>query len=123
NLDPDGETDPVTGTTTLRITVDKGDNNGAIPATDLTVSATSMTTGFGVVSWGTVDVTAATVACSAAFDGLTVGDGTLTLPANTSTTKGSDGVCFRILDSDGDTSDVDQNANNTRDYILIVTRK
>ena len=123
NLDPDGETDPVTGTTTLRVTVDKGDNNGDIPITDLSVTAMSMTTGFGVVSWGTVDVTASPIACSAAFDGLTVGDGTLTLPANTSTTKGSDGVCFRIVDTDGDATDADANANNTRDYILIVTRR
>ena len=76
-----------------------------------------------MVSWGTVDVAAATIACSSAdFTGLTVGDGTLTLPANTATVKGSDGVCFRITDSDGET-DVDANGNNTRDYILIVTRK
>ena len=123
NLDPDGETDPVTGTTTLRITVDKGDNDGAIPTTDLSVTAASMTTGFGQVTYGGFDVAAATP-CD--FTALGAADGTtnaLTLPANTSTTKGSDGICFRILDSDGDTSDVDQNANNTRDYLLIVTRK
>ncbi len=120
NLDPDGETDPVTGTTTLRITVDKGDNNGAIPATDLSVTAASMTTGFGVVTWGEFDVVAATP-CT--FTGLSATSGTLTLPANTSTTKGSDGVCFRITDSDGDTSDPDINASNTRDYVLIATRK
>ncbi|MDE2664385.1 MAG: carboxypeptidase regulatory-like domain-containing protein [Gemmatimonadota bacterium] len=124
NLDPDGETDPVTGTTTLRVTVDKGDNNGAIPTTDLTVAAASMTTGFGVVGFGTVDVTTTNIACSSAdFTGLSGTSGTLTLPANSGSTKGSDGVCFRILDSDGDSSDPDQNANNTRDYILIVTRK
>ena len=29
NLDPDGETDPVTGTTTLRVTVDEGDGGDA----------------------------------------------------------------------------------------------
>ncbi len=122
NLDPDGETDPVTGTTTLRVTVDKGDNNGDIPITDLTVTAVSMTTGFGVAGFGTVDVTTTPVACSAAdFTGLS-GDGTLTLPANTATDKGSDGVCFRIADTDGETN-ADANANNNRDYILIVTRK
>ena len=38
DLDPDGETDPVTGTTTLRITVDEGDNEGDIPI-DLTVAS------------------------------------------------------------------------------------
>lgn len=45
NLDPDGETDPVTGTTTLRYTVDEGDRGNDIPITDLTVAATGMTTG------------------------------------------------------------------------------
>ncbi len=124
NLDPDGETDPVTGTTTLRVTVDKGDNNGDIPITDLTVTATSMTTGFGVAGFGTVDVTTTPVACSSAdFTGLAgTASGTLTLPANTATDKGSDGVCFRIADTDGETNP-DANANNNRDYILIVTRK
>ena len=88
NLDPDGETDPVTGTTTLRVTVDKGDNNGDIPITDLTVTAMGMTTGFGVAGFGTVDVTTTPIACSAAdFTGLS-GDGTLTLPANTATDEG-----------------------------------
>ena len=120
NLDPDGETDPVTGTTTKRITVDKGDNGGAIPATDLTVVAASMTTGFGVVTWGEYDV-ATNATCD--FTTISATSGTLTLPANTSTTKGSDGVCFRITDSDGDTSDPDINASNTRDYVLIFTRK
>lgn len=120
NLDPDGETDPVTGTTTLRVTVDKGDNDGAIPTTDLSVTAASMTTGFGVVTWGEFDVVAATP-CT--FTGLTAATGTLTLPANTATTKGSDGVCFRITDNDGETGDPDINATNTRDYVLIVTRK
>ena len=119
-LDPDGETDPVTGTTTLRITVDKGDNNGVIPTTDLSVAAESMTTGFGVVTWGEFDVAAATP-CD--FTGLTGESGTLTLPANTATTKGSDGVCFRITDSDGAETDPDTNASNTRDYVLIATRK
>ncbi len=124
NLDPDGETDPVTGTTTLRVTVDEGDNGADVPITDLTVAAESMTMGFGVVAWGTVDVTATPIACSSAdFTGLTVGNGTLTLPANTGTTKGSDGVCFRITDSDGDATDADANASNTRDYLLIVTRQ
>jgi len=127
NLDPDGETDPVTGTTVLRVTVDKADNNGVIPTTDLTVSATSMTTGFGVVRWGVVDVTASPIACGAAFGDLTAENGTLTLPANTTganATKGSDGVCFRILDSDGKSDPgPDANDGNTRDYILIVTRK
>ncbi len=125
DLDPDGETDPVTGTTVMRVTVDKGDNGNDIPITDLTVVVSGMTTGFGEVSSGTVDVTATPIACSSAdFTGLTAGNGTLTLPANTSTVKGSDGVCFRIADTDGGTDPgPDANAANNRDYILIVTRK
>ncbi|MCY4399346.1 MAG: carboxypeptidase-like regulatory domain-containing protein, partial [Gemmatimonadetes bacterium] len=120
NLDPDGETDPVTGTTTKRITVDKGDNDGTIPITDLTVAASSMTTGFGEVTWGEYDVDAATPCDFGALSGTS---GTLTLLANTSTAKGSDGVCFRITDSDGADTDPDQNEDNTRDYLLIFTRK
>ncbi len=121
NLDPDGETDPVTGTTTLRITVDEGDNNGTIPTTNLGVAAASLTTGFGVVTWGEVDVTATNPTCD--FTSISGTEGVLTLLANTATTKGSDGACFRITDSDGDTTDVDANTSNTRDYILIATRK
>ncbi len=122
NLDPDGETDPVTGTTVLRVTVDKGDNGADVPE-GLTVAASSMTTGFGDVNFGTVDVTTSPIACSAGFDALTDDAGTLTLPANTSTTKGSDGVCFRLADSDGDATNPDANGSNNRDYILIVTRQ
>jgi hypothetical protein len=121
NLDPDGETGPVTGTTTLRVTVDRGDNNGAIPTAALTVTATGMTTGFGVAGFGTVDVTATPIACSSDFSDLS-GNGTLELPANSGSTKGSDGVCFRIADTDGE-SNPDANAANNRDYFLIVTRK
>ena len=114
------ETDPRT-TTTIRVTVDKGDNNAAIPTTDLTVDATGMTAGFSQVRWGTVDVTAAQPACSSAdFTGLSAESGTLTLP--TAAPK-SDGVCFRITDTDSDTTDEDTNATNVRDYMLIVTRK
>ena len=128
DLDPDGETDPVTGTTVMRVTVDKGDNGGTIPTTDLSVTASGMTTGFGVAGFGTVDVTATPIACSSAdFTGLAgTTTGTLTLPANVAgppAVKGSDGVCFRIADTDGDATNPDANAANNRDYILIITRK
>ena len=124
NLDPDGETDPVTGTTTIRITVDKGDNNGTIPITNLTAAASSMTTGFGVAGFGEYDTTA-DPAPTCDFSAATATSGTLTLPANTNTTKGSDGICFRITDTDGGTGarGADANTSNTRDYLLIVTRK
>ena len=121
NLDPDGETDPVTGTTVLRITVDKGDNKGAIPITDLGVTATSMTKGFGVATWAEYNLTVDNPACADPF----ADTGMITLLANTLTAKGRDGVCIRITDSDGgeDNGGADTNANNTRNYILIVTRK
>ena len=126
DLDPDGETDPVTGTTTKRITVETGDNGADIPAGNLTVTASSMTTGFGVVTWGEYDVTT-NEACG--FTSISGTSGTLTFvdddPAteDTDETVNSDGVCFRITDSDGAASDPDQNASNTRDYVLIFTRK
>lgn len=69
-------------------------------------------------------MTATPIACSSAdFTGLTDDAGTLTLLANRSTTKGSDGVCFRIADSDGDGTNPDANGDNNRDYRLILTRK
>ncbi len=114
-LDPDGETDPVTGTTALRITVDEGDNGAAVPATALTVAVTSMTSGFGVVTWAAAagDGTCAGVSYAETGAEVTVGA--------TSGDVGS--LCFRITDSDGDTTDEDANTDNTRDYLLIATRK
>ncbi len=119
NLDPDGETDPVTGTTSLRITVDKGDNGADIPITDLGVTATSMTKGFGVATWAPYDLTVEAPECGDFTD--TANE--ITLLANTATAKGSDGVCLRITDSDGADQDPDMNPANVRNYILIVTRK
>ncbi len=119
NLDPDGETDPVTGATTLRITISEGDNRADVPTEALSLSATGMNTDFDAVTWAEFDLTAANPSCG------TFGDtaDTVTLPANAQGSPAQrDAVCFRITDSDGDTDDEDTNPNNTRDYILIVTR-
>jgi hypothetical protein len=129
-LDPDGETKPVTGPTLVEVAAAKGDNNGKIPAGNLSVAATGMTEGFGVVRWGTVDVNVDTIACSGDFDALAVTSGTLTLADDDPDTEdqneavNKDGVCFRIADSDGATGEnaADKNDNNNRDYILIFTR-
>ncbi len=113
-LDPDGETDPVTGITALRVTVDEGDNGADVPSTALTVTATSMTTGFGVVTWAaaTADGTCAGVSYADSGNEVTVG-----------ATSGNVGrLCFRITDTDGQ-AEADANTDNTRDYLLIATRK
>ncbi len=110
--------DENTSPTTMRVTVDKGDNNGAIPATALTVTAVGMNKDFDAITWSTVDVAASPIACDGGFPG-TATSGTLEVP--TAAPK-SDGVCFRILDSDGEATP-DTNATNYRDYYLIVTRK
>ena len=122
NLDPDGETDPVTGTTTLRVTVDKGARGTAAPSgTDaITVEAASMTTGFGTRSWE--DATGTPPACPGSPTASTTGDA-VTLPANAGTTKGTVAVCFTITDSDGHATNPDANTSNTRNYLLILTRK
>ena len=121
DLDDDGETGVVTGTTVLSVTVDKGDGGDAIPITDLVVSVTSMTKGFGVPMWAEYDLTNDNPACADQFADT---GNMITLLANTLTAKGSDGVCIMITDSDGAEGDAeDTNPNNVRNYILIVTRK
>jgi hypothetical protein len=111
-LDPDGETDPVTGTTALRVTLDKGDGGATAPNTTLGVTAAGMTTGFGVVTFAD----AVDGSCPA---DITATPGEVTV---TGTSKDSDSVCIRITDSDIG-SPADANEDNTRDYLLIVTRK
>ena len=97
DLDTDGETDPVTGTTTLQVTVDEGACGTAAPLTAdvITIAATGMTTGFGQVSWADPG---ADGSCPATIDGT---DDSVTLPASTTnpTVKGTVTVCFRITDS------------------------
>jgi hypothetical protein len=117
NLDPDGETDPVTGTTVLRVTVDEGDRGNAVPETALTVTATGMTKGFGVATWGTYDLSQDDPSCGALGD-----TNEVTVSASTDDAKGSGAVCFTITDSDGE-DQADMNESNTRAYILILTRK
>ena len=119
DLDDDGETGVVTGTTVLSVTVDKGDGGDAIPISDLVVSATSMTKGFGVATWAAYDLVDNPV-CGPEF---TDTNNMITLLANMPTAKGSDGVCIRITDSDAPGDMGDMNPNNVRNYILIVTRK
>ena len=128
NLDPDGETDPVTGTTTLRYTVDKGDRGNAAPSTAdaLTLSAIGMNSDFGVDAWSAA--VTSTEACSTDATGYTDGDRTATLIANVPgppVVKGSVIHCFRINDTDGGTGDrgADANAANYATYRLILTRK
>ena len=113
-LNPDR--DAATGSTrTIRVTVDKGDNNGAIPTTALTVMVSSMTEGFGVVVF--VDSDSDTCNFSS-----TTSSGSVTLEANTDAAKGSDDICFQIMDKKKSDMD-DKNDDNHRSYRLILTRK
>jgi len=123
DLDPDGETDPVTGTTTLRYTVDKGDRGNAVPNA-LTLRAIGMNSDFGVDAWS-AEVTS-TDACSTTATDYTDGDASATLPDNTTgppAVKGSVIHCFRINDTDGADTTPDANTDNYATYRLILTRK
>ena len=110
DLDPDGETDPVTGTTTLRVTMDEGDGGDAVPNA-LTIRAVGMNSDFGVDAWSTA--VAADANCSTSAGDYTAGDLSATLPddqAGPPVVKGSVIHCFRINDTDGDDTNPDANA-------------
>ena len=115
-LDPDGETDPVTGTTTLRYTLDEGDGGDPAPSTMLTLRAVGMNTDYDFVQWS--DPAVADGSCA----GVTYGDGGNEVTVG-STSGDDDSVCFRIQDSASNASDVDRNLDNFATYLLIVTRK
>ena len=113
-LDPDGETDPVTGTTTLRYTLDEGDGGDTAPATALGLAAVGMNTKYDFVQWSEPagDGSCVGVSYEDVGNEVTVG----------STSGDDDSVCFRILDSASDLDDGDSNGANFATYLLIVTR-
>ena len=125
---PDGETSPVTGTTDLQVTLDKGDNGAAVPTTALSITVIGKNTSFDLVQFSApLDDTPTNSGqfgdCPATIDQAT---GSLTVEANatgTETTgKGEAAICFTITDSDGE-SDADANTDNMNRYRLILTRK
>ena len=123
-LDPDGETLPVTGTTTLSVTMDEGDGGDDEIPTALTVRATGMNSTFGTDAWS--GEVAVGTACSDTAADYTAGDVSVTLPeteAGPPVVKGSVIHCFRINDSDGANTSPDQNEANYATYRLILTRK
>ena len=107
---PDGETAPVTGTTTLSVQLDVGDNGADVPDDEaLTIEVVGKNTDFDLVNFSTaLDDTPANSGefgdCPAEITETT---GTLTVEANatgTETTgKGEAAICFRITDSNGGT--------------------
>ena len=123
DLDPDGETDPVTGTTTLRVTMDEGDGGDPV-RNALTLSAVGMNSDFGVDAWSAA--VAADANCSTTAGDYTTGDLSATLPDNQKgppVVKGSVIHCFRINDTNDDDINPDANANNYATYRLVLTRK
>ena len=122
---PDGETAPVTGTTTLNVQLDEGDNEQDVPATPLTIAVVGKNTSFDLVTFAAelTDTPANSGTfgdCPATIDDAT---GTVTVEANAAAAAGGKGeaaICFRVTDSDGDT---DANTNNMNTYRLILTRK
>jgi len=122
-VDPDGETDPVTGTTTLRVTMDEGDGGDPVPNA-LTLRAIGMNSDFGVDAWSAA--VTSTDACSTTAGDYTDGDLSATLPDNVTgppAVKGSVIHCFRINDTDGAATTPDANTDNYATYRLILTRK
>ncbi|MCY4399160.1 MAG: carboxypeptidase-like regulatory domain-containing protein [Gemmatimonadetes bacterium] len=126
---PDGETAPVTGTTTLNVLIDEGDNGADVPASPLTIEVVGKNTDFDFVRFAADELTDAPANsgtfgdCPATIDTET---GTVTVEANAAAAAGGKGeaaICFRITDSDGDATDVDANTNNMNTYRLILTRR
>ena len=125
---PDGETAPVTGTTTLNVLLDKGDNGAAVPTDPLTIEVVGKNTDFDMVRFSAalVDDPANSGTfgdCPATIDTET---GSLTVEANAAAAAGGKGeaaICFTITDSDEDTTAADTNPNNSNRYRLILTRK
>ncbi len=127
---PDGETAPVTGTTTLSVQLVEGDNGADVPADEaLNIEVVGKNTSFDLVQFSAA--LEDSPANSGEFDDCTTVDqetGALTVEANatgTETTgKGEAAICFRITDSNGETGDdEDSHTDNMNTYRLILTRK
>ena len=128
---PDGETAPVTGVTTLSVQLDEGDNGADVPDDEaLTIEAVGKNTAFDLVTFAALaddpDTSGEFGACP---DEITTEAGTVSVEANatgTETTgKGEAAICFRITDSGflADGTTVDSHTDNMNTYRLIMTRK
>ena len=128
---PDGETAPVTGVTTLSVQLDEGDNGADVPDDEaLTIEAVGKNPAFDLVTFADLaddpDTSGEFGACPETLPDDT---GTVTVEANatgTETTgKGEAAICFRITDSGflADGTTVDSHTDNMNTYRLIMTRK
>ena len=128
---PDGETAPVTGVTTLSVQLDKGRNGTDVPDDEaLIIEAVGKNPKFDMVRFAVLtDVPATSGEFGACPDAVDTEAGTVTVEANatgTETTgKGEAAICFRITDSGflADGTTVDSNVTNMNTYRLILTRK
>ena len=128
---PDGETAPVTGVTTLNVTLDKGKGGAVVPTTPLTIVVVGKNPKFDAVTFAALEEaggnanTGTFPACDDTIDGAPA-TGTITVEANatgTETTgKGEGAICIRITDNN-EAADPDTNADNMNTYRLILTRK
>ena len=131
---PDGETAPVTGTTTLSVQLDEGDNGDDVPDDEaLTIEAVGKNPMFDMVRFAVLtDEPAGSGEFGACPDAVDTEVNMVTVEANApagatgdaATGKGEAAICFRITDSnEGDGDAEDSNTDNMNTYRLILTRK
>ena len=128
---PDGETGPVTGPTTVSVTLDKGDGGAAVPDDEaLTLIPVGINTGFDLVAFSAilVDDPASSGQFGNCTDTSSAGAGTVEVEANETTAgttgKGEAAICFSITDSNGQTDDLDaRDPASSHVYRVILTRK
>ena len=127
---PDGETGPVTGTVTLNVEVDEGDNGEDVPDDEaLNFAVVGKNTSFDWVTFSAAltDTDGVFGDCpTPAADGvLTATTGSFTLEADATGNPAEGAICILITDSDGapDVDASDDNTSNSDMYRLILTRK
>ena len=129
---PDGETGPVTGPTTVSVTLDKGDGGAAVPADQaLTLIPVGINKTFDLVAFSAVLVD--DPAFSGQFGNCTdiSSDGAVTVEVEANETtagttgKGEAAICFSITDSNGqdDPNDDARVPASSHVYRVILTRK
>ena len=117
---PDGETGPVTGAHPVAYTVDGADGTSNPVPSAVALTATGKDGGFDLAVFETLD--SSTAQCTLTGASTANSPHSITLPANSGTTKGTVGFCVAIIDSDGGTP-ADANTDNRNVYRVVLTRQ
>ncbi len=126
---PDGETGPVTGTVTLNVEVDEGDNGEDVPDDEaLNFAVVGKNTSFNWVTFSDAltDTDGVFGDCPAPTGGMLANaTGSFTLEADATGNPAEGAICILITDSDVAPREAasDSNPSNSDMYRLILTRK